>query len=1558
MRITDRVKNAVTAFSGEQKTTNSMSATGAHDFLKYGNRRPMLQDWSQVEMSDQDMYSGYSYAAIKKRANRAAVVAKRFLYTEASPVLMDAAKVKDEEVIHPYLKAIEESKEFTLKKFWHDISTYLDLEGVYYLMAVRAIGDPKQDGTPNVGAVQKFVMMNPYQVRRIIKDSDGTIGGYVETKDGMYREIPKEMIIEIRQLNPFDNDKPFSMTDAAKESQFTMKQAGDYTRNSIKGNINAPGSITTDVVLEDHIFDNFVSRIQNHSKGEPIYGNGAGAINWQSMQVDMDKAALDKINEIHRSVLFAVSGTSKTTMGIEESGTGREVSKTQKDDFTENAIMPQIEDIIDALNLDYRKYYPEWDSDKYEILLDNPLESDRDAEKKDIEIRESEFDMTQKLVSMGYEYDVAARFAKGDIGIEELGEPTLEPAMSDQEADDLARSEMGLLPAETQGEEPESGDTVDDKAAPAVKKPTVLPPATTHPSVNEAVKNSVNPRVQVWVTADENEKRVKAARKRLKEQLKADKEQKKAAKEAEKQAKAEAKEAKKLGQETPPTPIVPVEEPSAPVLQQVNKVDDPVTANQVQKAMNQIASRDFPDLYDGIDIDTDKLGCIMMDVEKIPVAQYIKDFTEDDLYFETNYDQSPLVGEEGAHVTLLFGLLENGNVWKDKVNQLLVNWSLDKVTIQEVSYFDLGDSYAVIGLVEPTPALVDGHERLTLLPHINTFSEYHPHVTLAYIKHDEELLDKWVKPLNKKYKGQKVATKGINYGDLPEPEDVEEEAVEKESEAPAYRLTDSVDDNAEGDCLCCNGVGEHDTGYECYRCDASGLEEDAVGPIPCGGRSDSDELWMDEDGVWRHEEERNTTTLEDEHRPAVNKDFYDELPGFVCIMLDEIQQKYGYSDWFLGAWNEYREHVLHSDIDTMMMPNFIFGRYIDDPAYNKVEELVKNASTSHTQPAQPHTDHNHENIPSANYEAVKNALSDQELSRATQSEAALQQAVSNLERDVAQQIILRYRQGRIKDAQNLLTQAQEKEFKKNLTLALAGFYTILYPMYAGQQINQRAGQFGQQGAFGMTPEVKKYIDEAAKKAGNSHIDTILKDFTSALQDAEDASTETSLIDLVTEEAAKQNEGILSKLPKNANREDIVKAVKKGVFDNENIYKRARELARQGKGLDAITRSLAKEYQNVSRVRAKTIARHETNRVFNMAQYQADVQFLQEAGLTANAYKRLYNRANDPCPVCAQLIEESNRNPIPFAKNFADLGDTLTATYKKPNGKLAVQKVPVNYEAITAGNIHVNCRCEYELLIQNSDGTFLNEVNSKTVGDIAYQGGSEDKNPKASNAGGGNPNHDPATGEFTTGAIAATSVEALNTAAAANKKLARATSGKAVNTQVEKIREATSAYIEAHGGDPAKFKKLDENWVGNDYKSFEADVVSGKNKELELVRKLQQAYFQEQGITEITLYRGVYNKQASDIKAALKAGKKVKISGDSASSYTGYEAVAQDYADGAAFTAPDKITDSVVIKQTFKVKDIVYSTQVSPFYAGNGDDEFIVSTPKGFTVDASNIEVIK
>lgn len=404
---------------------NSMSLPD--QFLRYGSQKTMMPDWSNVLMSDQDHYSGYSYAAIRNRANTVARIASAHLRTEV-PDSKETSKTTD---THPYIPLVRESTLFSENMFWTEISTYLDLEGVYYLMVIR---NPNVDANPTgkkePGAPLQFKLLNPYDIKRVINTQTMEVTGYIEIRNGFQREIAPEMIIEMRDLNPFNRNVPFAMTDAAKESSFTLKSAGDYTRHVLRNNVDAPGIITTDVIMPEPEFKNFVARMKDHTKGEPVFGNGASAVKWTPMNIDLSKAALSDINEVNRDPLFAITGVSKTLMGIEQSGTTRETSNVQKDLFLENQIVPRVNLILDSLNLDYKtRYASEYKTKPLSLGIDNPIESDHDTEQKKVNIKQTNYDLFKEMTDDGYEEKIAAEYADGVISLEEVGPPTKEPKL-------------------------------------------------------------------------------------------------------------------------------------------------------------------------------------------------------------------------------------------------------------------------------------------------------------------------------------------------------------------------------------------------------------------------------------------------------------------------------------------------------------------------------------------------------------------------------------------------------------------------------------------------------------------------------------------------------------------------------------------------------------------------------------------------------------------------------------------------------------------------------------------------------------------------------------------------------------------------------------------------------------------------------------------------------------------------------------------------------------------------------------------------------------------------
>lgn len=62
-----------------------------------------------------------------------------------------------------------------------------------------------------------------------------------------------------------------------------------------------------------------------------------------------------------------------------------------------------------------------------------------------------------------------------------------------------------------------------------------------------------------------------------------------------------------------------------------------------------------------------------------------------------------------------------------------------------------------------------------------------------------------------------------------------------------------------------------------------------------------------------------------------NTDFYNNLPGMICAELEDFWvKKLENKEWFLQAWNEYREHILSSDMDDMKVPYSIFKNYLSE----------------------------------------------------------------------------------------------------------------------------------------------------------------------------------------------------------------------------------------------------------------------------------------------------------------------------------------------------------------------------------------------------------------------------------------------------------------------------------------------------------------------------------------------------------------------------------------------------------------------------------------------------
>lgn len=176
----------------------------------------------------------------------------------------------------------------------------------------------------------------------------------------------------------------------------------------------------------------------------------------------------------------------------------------------------------------------------------------------------------------------------------------------------------------------------------------------------------------------------------------------------------------------------------------------------------------FREMYAELGINIDKLGCIMLDLDGSTIDNFIK---EDDLVYAKNPDRFWIKGFVGLHphVTLLYGLMASGkSTYHDHVRTVLKDWELEEVMVDHVGYFESPypdePYYCIVAHLHITPELKEGHNRLQLLPHINTFPEYKAHITIAYIRKDEALRNKVISKYNELLEDQIIKVSNINYG--------------------------------------------------------------------------------------------------------------------------------------------------------------------------------------------------------------------------------------------------------------------------------------------------------------------------------------------------------------------------------------------------------------------------------------------------------------------------------------------------------------------------------------------------------------------------------------------------------------------------------------------------------------------------------------------------------------------------------------------------------------------------------------------------------------------------
>lgn len=187
--------------------------------------------------------------------------------------------------------------------------------------------------------------------------------------------------------------------------------------------------------------------------------------------------------------------------------------------------------------------------------------------------------------------------------------------------------------------------------------------------------------------------------------------------------------------------------------------------------MYNFSAHHFSGVYQDLDINLSKLSCVMLSVRKFACPK----LDESILYKSKNKNRSWIDGQvanKNPHVTLLYGIMPQ--IKKKHVDAVLKGWKKKSVEIDGIAVFDSpyddDQYYCIVAEVNPFSdgddcSLEEANERLKMLPHVNTFPGYRPHVTLAYIKKDDKALESALEILDKALVGKRLRASQIDYGD-------------------------------------------------------------------------------------------------------------------------------------------------------------------------------------------------------------------------------------------------------------------------------------------------------------------------------------------------------------------------------------------------------------------------------------------------------------------------------------------------------------------------------------------------------------------------------------------------------------------------------------------------------------------------------------------------------------------------------------------------------------------------------------------------------------------------
>ncbi len=144
----------------------------------------------------------------------------------------------------------------------------------------------------------------------------------------------------------------------------------------------------------------------------------------------------------------------------------------------------------------------------------------------------------------------------------------------------------------------------------------------------------------------------------------------------------------------------------------------------------------------------DYFGCVMMDATVKDWMKKIKDIVdEEDLYIDPEDDSYGY--NKDPHITIIYGIHEDETDKDEIIEDIKETLKPVHSKIKEISIFENDDFDVVKFDIPVTKQLKKYREHFLEYPNTQTFPDYHPHMTLAYVK--PGLGKKYIQKLEKSF---------------------------------------------------------------------------------------------------------------------------------------------------------------------------------------------------------------------------------------------------------------------------------------------------------------------------------------------------------------------------------------------------------------------------------------------------------------------------------------------------------------------------------------------------------------------------------------------------------------------------------------------------------------------------------------------------------------------------------------------------------------------------------------------------------------------------------------